>query len=62
MKENKKSALDTAIYLIKTYLPQKNSLSHKDNQKTKNRKLTITLGPWSKPYLKAIKQLRLIKY
>ena len=60
MKNNQNTLLDIALYLMQTYLPQKKPLSSPIKLKTDNRKVTITLGKWATPYLKAIKQIRLI--
>ena len=60
MKNNQNSPLDIALYLMQTYLPHKNQITNPIKLKPDNRKVTITLGKWAKPYLKAIKQLRLI--
>ena len=61
MKDNQNTPLDVALYLMQTYLPQKKPLTKPIKLKTDNRKITITLGKWATPYLKAIKQIRLIK-
>ena len=61
MKNNQNSPLDIILYLIQTYLPHNKPITNPIKLKPDNRKITITLGKWSKPYLKAIKQLRLIK-
>ena len=57
MKENKISTLDKVLNELKTFIPQKKSKSHPIKLKKDNRKVTITLGKWAKPYLKAIKNL-----
>ena len=59
MKDNQNSPLDIALYLIQTYLPKKKALTNPIKLKPDNRKVTITLGKWASPYLKAIKKLRL---
>ena len=61
MKNNQNSPLDIALYLMQTYLPHKKPIINPIKLKPENRKLTITLGKWATPYLKAIKQLGLIK-
>ena len=61
MKNNQNSLLDVALYLMQAYLPQKKPITNPIKLKPDNRKVTITLGKWAKPYLKAIKQLGLIK-
>ena len=61
MKNNQNSPLDIVLYLMQTYLPQKKPIINKVKLKPDNRKVTITLGKWASPYIKAIKQLRLIK-
>ena len=61
MKNNQNTLLDIALYLMQTYLPQKKPLKKQIKLKPDNRKVTITLGKWASPYLKAIKQIRLIK-
>ena len=61
MKNNKKSALDTVLYLMQTYLPQKNRISNSIKLKPDNRKVSITLGKWAKPYLESIKQIKSFK-
>ena len=61
MKNNQNSPLDIALYLMQTYLPHKKPITNPIKLKTDNRKVTITLGKWASPYLKVIKQLRLIK-
>ena len=61
MKDNQNSTLDIALYLLQTYLPQKKPIANPIKLKSDNRKVTITLGKWADPYLKAIKKLRLIK-
>ena len=60
MKDHQNSPLDVALYLMQAYLPQKKPLSNPIKHKQDNRKVTITLGKWANPYLKAIKKLRLI--
>ena len=59
MKDNQNTPLDVALYLMQTYLPHKKPITNPIKLKPDNRKVTITLGKWAKPYLKAIKQLRL---
>ena len=61
MKNNQNSPLDVALYLMQTYLPHKKPITNPIKLKPDNRKVTITLGKWADPYLKAIKKLRLIK-
>ena len=61
MKDNQNTPLDVALYLIQKYLPQKKPLTNPIKLKPDNHNVTITLGKWASPYLKAIKQLRLIK-
>ena len=61
MKNNQTSPLDVILYLMQTYLPHKKPITNLKKLKPGNRKVTITLGKWASPYLKVIKQLRLIK-
>ena len=60
MKNNQNSPLDLALYLMQRYLPHNKPITNPIKLKPTKYKITITLGKWAKPYLKAIKQLRLI--
>tara|TARA_Y100000994_G_scaffold18366_1_gene13557 strand:+ start:294 stop:479 length:186 start_codon:yes stop_codon:yes gene_type:complete len=61
MKINQNTPLDIALYLMQTYLPHKKPLTSPRKLKSDDKKITITLGKWATPYLKAIKRLRIIK-
>tara|TARA_B100000482_G_C12598905_1_gene294379 strand:- start:785 stop:970 length:186 start_codon:yes stop_codon:yes gene_type:complete len=61
MKNNHNSPLDVALFLIQKYLPQKKPITNPIKLKPENRKLTLTLGKWAKPYYKLVKQLGLFK-
>ena len=60
MKEKQNSFLNVALYLMQVYLPHKKQITKPIKLKPINRKVTITLGKWATPYLKVIKDLRLI--
>ena len=46
---------------MQTYLLQKKPITNRIKLKKENRKLTITLVKWAKPYHKLVKQLGLFK-
>ena len=60
MKNNQNSPLDIVLSLIQTYLPKNKPIANPIKLKPEHRKVTITMGKWASPYLKALKQLRLI--